>query len=84
MIETNRNEFARTLVHELKTPLTPLLAASEILSQRESNSELKAIAETIKNGATDLNGRVDQLMDLAKGGMPCLSSTSSHATSQRF
>src|SRR3974390_4365 len=63
----NRAEFTRTMVHELKTPLTPLLAASEILAHKASDSELKAISQSINDGATDLNNRVDQLMDVAKG-----------------
>jgi PAS domain S-box-containing protein len=62
-----RIEFTRALVHELKTPLTPLLMASEILSKASIREEAHNTAKIIYNGAIALNNRIDELLDLAKG-----------------
>jgi signal transduction histidine kinase len=60
-------EFFRLLAHELKTPLCPLLAASETLvNELPEGSSLK-LARQIHGGACDLNARIDDLLDLARG-----------------
>jgi signal transduction histidine kinase len=60
--------FTRTLVHELKTPLTPMIGASEILLDKtKSNEVLSRIAVNINRGANNLNRRISDLTDLAKG-----------------
>ncbi len=60
-------EFTRALVHELKTPLTPLLLASDLLTRESNNKLLKDIAKTIKDGANALDQRVNELLDVARG-----------------
>ena len=60
-------EFTRVLVHELKTPLTPMIGASEILIDKVKNDEvLTRIAVNINRGAYNLNRRISDLSDLAK------------------
>ena len=60
--------FTRTLVHELKTPLTPMIGASEMLLDKTKDDEVLArIAVNINRGAHNLNSRISDLTDLAKG-----------------
>ncbi len=62
-----RIEFTRSLVHELKTPLTPILASSEALVKMEPAKTLKGeLARNIHRGACGLNIRINELLDLAK------------------
>jgi signal transduction histidine kinase len=61
-------EFTRTLVHELKTPLTPMIGASEILIEKTKDDKvLSRISRNINRGALNLNRRISDLSDLAKG-----------------
>jgi len=61
-----RIEFTRALVHELKTPITPVLASSELLVEELKDKPLVSLAENIKRGASNLNRRINELLDLAK------------------
>jgi len=63
----NRVEFTRALVHEIKTPLTPLLANSELLAEEVKEETLQRLARGINKGAVSLNQRIDELLDLARG-----------------
>ena len=62
-----RVEFTRALVHELKTPVTPIMASSELLLQKLENEPLHGLAQNINQGANNLNRRIDELLDLARG-----------------
>ena len=62
-----RIEFTRALVHELKTPVTPVMASSELLLQRLKDEPLYGLAQNINQGANNLNRRIDELLDLARG-----------------
>lgn len=62
-----RIEFTRALVHELKTPITPVMAASELLLEEIGEGPLRALAENIERGAAHLNLRIDELLDMARG-----------------
>jgi signal transduction histidine kinase len=62
-----RIEFTRALVHELKTPLTPILAATELMSAEESREPVKSLVHRIDRGARNLERRIDELLDLARG-----------------
>jgi signal transduction histidine kinase len=64
---TERVELTRALVHELKTPLTPMLVASEILKDKLKDESYKEMVETIYDGANALNKRVGELLDVARG-----------------
>jgi len=63
-----RVEFTRALVHELKTPITPVLASSELmLEEIKEAGILQELAQNINQGAYNLNQRIDELLDLARG-----------------
>lgn len=61
-----RIRFTRALVHELKTPLTPVLASSELLMAELHDEPWVSIAGNIHRGALNLSKRIDGLLDLAK------------------
>ncbi|MDP2916343.1 MAG: CHASE4 domain-containing protein [Dehalococcoidia bacterium] len=62
-----RVEFTRALVHELKTPLTPVMASSELLVEELKEGTLLRLAKNVHRGAIELDRRIDELLDLAKG-----------------
>jgi two-component system KDP operon response regulator KdpE len=62
-----RVEFTRALAHELKTPLTSVLASSDLLASEVKNEPLLSLAKNIRQGANNLDSRIDELLDLAKG-----------------
>jgi len=62
-----RVEFTRTLAHELKTPLTSVLASSESLLVKLTDEQLQGLARNISRGASNLDSRIDELLDLARG-----------------
>jgi len=68
-----RAEFTRALVHELKTPLTPILAASDVLAAKLTEEPWKSLARNINTGALDLNRRTDELFDVARGEIGIIS-----------
>ncbi len=61
-----RNEFVRALVHEIKTPLTSTMAASELLLANAPDEIQQRLAHNIHEGTFELNARIDELFDLAK------------------
>ncbi len=67
-----RVEFTRALAHELKTPLTPIVMSSETLAGKLDDEILLRTARNIQKGAINLNTRVDELLDLARGEVDML------------
>ncbi len=67
-----RAEFTWMLVHELKTPLTPVLNSSELLVNELKEEILLRLARSVYRGANNLNKRVNELLDLAKEEMGIL------------
>jgi PAS domain S-box-containing protein len=65
-INNNKTKFIQSVVHELKTPITPIQAASEILAAELPEGPLKELAEQINQGAKNLDRRVNELRDIAK------------------
>jgi signal transduction histidine kinase len=63
----NRLLFTRALVHELKTPLMPMLGASEILSNELREEPYRSYATVMNKGICQLGKRVDELLDIARG-----------------
>ncbi len=59
--------FTRALVHELKTPLTPILCAAEELTSNLQEEPYASYAKSIHYGSKQLGQRVDELLDVAKG-----------------
>lgn len=62
-----RVEFTRALVHEIKTPLTPLVTSSELLLEELKEEPALSLVRSINKGAYNLNERIDELLDLARG-----------------
>lgn len=62
-----RVEFTRALAHELKTPLTPMLASSESLLSIVNSEPSLSLVKNISWGAANLNNRIDELLDVARG-----------------
>jgi len=67
-----RVEFTRALVHELKTPITPVLAATELLLDEVKEEYTIRLVQSIDRSASNLNRRIDELLDLARGEMDML------------
>jgi len=65
--DKQRIEFTRALVHELKTPLTPILAATELMTTEPLGEPLKSLVTRIERGGRNLERRVDELMDISRG-----------------
>jgi len=61
-----RVEFIRALAHELKTPLTPVVMSSQVLASAVKDETLLRLASNISRGASNLNSRIDELLDLAR------------------
>jgi PAS domain S-box-containing protein len=62
-----RTEFTRALVHELKTPITPVLAAVELLREEVDDELSLRLVQSIDRSASNLNRRIDELLDMARG-----------------
>ncbi|MDD5037997.1 MAG: CHASE4 domain-containing protein [Dehalococcoidales bacterium] len=62
-----RVEFTRALVHELKTPITPVLAAVDLLLEEVQGERLTRLVQSINRSASHLNQRIDELLDIARG-----------------
>jgi len=62
-----RIDFTRNLIHELKTPLTSLVATSQLLLDEEKDEKLGKLARYVAEGANNLNSRIDELHDVVKG-----------------
>jgi signal transduction histidine kinase len=62
-----RIDFSRNLIHELKTPLTALMATSQLLCDEVADRKLGKLARYVRDGASSLNNRIDELHDVVKG-----------------
>lgn len=62
-----RVEFTRALVHELKTPLTALLAAGDLLAADIKEQPHMTLVSNIQQGTLNLNRSIDELLDLSRG-----------------
>jgi signal transduction histidine kinase len=73
-METKEEEWLRfidTLAHELKTPLTSIIAAAGLLAEElESNADesCRKLSQTIIQNANTLENRLAELMDIVKTG----------------
>ncbi len=61
-----RIQFTRAVVHELKTPLTPLIGANELLKANLKEDPWRKLAQQSYKGALELNKRIDELFDLTR------------------
>ena len=62
-----RTEFSHFLVHELKTPLTAILAAIELLESVKLDPLYDRALQVIQRTSSELNNRVGELLDLTRG-----------------
>ncbi|MBN1687314.1 MAG: HAMP domain-containing histidine kinase [Spirochaetales bacterium] len=63
----DRVEFTRRLIHELKTPITSLLATSQLLREELKDDRLGRLSKYVFENATRMNDRIDELHDIIKG-----------------
>ncbi|PPD58723.1 sensor histidine kinase [Dehalogenimonas etheniformans] len=61
---TNLEAYVKQLAHDLKTPLTPLVGASELLASGFNEQPWSDLAQSIKISAENLLRMVDDLLDL--------------------
>jgi PAS domain-containing protein len=61
-----RIEFTRALVHDLKTPLTPMMAASGTIAAGIKDEPWKSLSTRIYRGTLSLSKRINELLDLTK------------------
>ncbi|MDV2989910.1 MAG: HAMP domain-containing sensor histidine kinase [Dehalogenimonas sp.] len=62
-----RAEFNRALVHELKTPLTAILASAELFVEELKGDPHLGLAKNIYQAARNLDRRTDELLDVSRG-----------------
>ena len=62
-----RLEFTRLLVHELKTPLTTIMGASEILALNLPDGVNKRLAKNLHQSSQLMDTRIKELLDLYRG-----------------
>ncbi len=70
-----RAEFNRALVHELKTPLTAMLASAELFVDELKGDPREELAKNIYRAAQNLDRRTDELLDVARGEVGLLTIT---------
>jgi len=59
--------FTRQLVHELKTPLTSLMATSQLMMEETKQTRLEKLAGFVYEGSRDLDQRIEELHDIVRG-----------------
>lgn len=62
-----RVDSTRNLIHELKTPLTALVATSQLLIDEAEGTELGKLAQLVWEGANNVNDRINDLHDVIRG-----------------
>ncbi len=62
-----RNTYIRAIVHELKTPLTAILASGEMLELETRDGMLLSLVQNIRRSSLNLEHRTNELLDLARG-----------------
>jgi PAS domain S-box-containing protein len=64
---TKRSKYSRALVHELKTPLTSILASGELLETLLHSDTQSALVKNIRRSSLNLEQRINELIELARG-----------------
>jgi len=67
-----RVEFLRAMAHELKTPVTSMMASSELMTLELPEGPFLSLSKNINRSAEKLNKRIDELLDLARGEMAAI------------
>ncbi len=76
-----RIELTRALVHELKTPLTAILAASEIVATAHLQEPYSDLLRQITQCANHLDRRIEEMLDVTKGEVGLLKLHCHHVNS---
>ncbi len=67
-----RTQFTRAVVHELRNPLTSIIASSDMLKDQVKENIQMALVNNILRAATNLEQKVNELFELARGNMGLL------------
>jgi len=67
-----RVEFTRALIHELKTPITAMMSSNTLLVEELPEGTLLKLAENIQHSIYNLDKRIGELLDIAKGELGVL------------
>jgi PAS domain S-box-containing protein len=67
-----RSQYTRALVHELGTPLTSIIASTELLEDLADDPIQAGLVKNILRSAANLEHRVNELLDLARGELGIL------------
>ncbi|MCX8126183.1 MAG: ATP-binding protein [Dehalococcoidia bacterium] len=67
-----RDEYFRVLVHEMRNSLAAIVASSELLKDVAGEGDATTVANNIRRSALELDRRVAELLDLARGEMGLL------------
>lgn len=67
-----RLDFTRILMHELVTPLTAIVTASELLADFPQEEPWMSLVNIVRRSAANLNRRISELLDVAKGEVGAL------------
>jgi len=70
--EREQLDFASVISHELKTPLTSIIAAADLLSEEIQGGTTEAqrrLVQNIVHSAHSLQARLDELLDASKRGV---------------
>ena len=68
--EREKIQFIATITHELRTPLTPIIGSGGLLAeelQKNPDSVEARLIENVMHGAHNLEARLHELIDMAKG-----------------
>jgi two-component system, OmpR family, clock-associated histidine kinase SasA len=60
-------EFTRIIVHELKSPLTSLQVANDLLIEEAKESPYRDIGSSISHSVSNLERTINELLDVARG-----------------
>jgi two-component system, OmpR family, clock-associated histidine kinase SasA len=64
---TRRVEFTRIIVHELKSPLTSLQVANDLLVEEAKENPYRDIGSSINHSVNSLDRTINELLDIARG-----------------
>ncbi|MBN1370232.1 MAG: PAS domain-containing sensor histidine kinase [Dehalococcoidaceae bacterium] len=64
--------FTAMLAHELKTPITPVISASDYLVNNLKEEPFGSFARQINRGILRLSARIDELLDINRGELGML------------
>jgi signal transduction histidine kinase len=72
-----KDEVLRNLSHDLKTPITPLLALLPILVETEPDAERRAMLQLALDGSRNIHELVNRVLELCRAGGSALHSEGS-------